>query len=33
MANAERENGRKIIYALNESVPQGSKGRVTTTDE
>ena len=32
MPNAERENSRKIFYALNEGVPLGSKGRVTTTD-
>jgi hypothetical protein len=32
MPNAERVNSRKILYGLNESVAQGSKGRVTTTD-
>ena len=32
MPNAERENSRKIFYAINESVPEGSKGRITTTD-
>jgi len=32
MPNAERENSRKIFYAINESAPQGSRGRITTTD-
>ena len=32
MPNAERKNCRKIFYAINESEPRCSKGRITTTE-